>query len=374
MVPLGMLSEFFTATVKKLQPDDEDGTYHNTCVINMIKIKHPRTVDIFQQYLMDFDLSAELLAGQSYRVTVKTKKTIRELLNYVNLFCLYNVLKNTKINYNRNQVTEDYFEVNDATISKYLKCLEVVDPPYFVRYLFKIFLLRGNTMFGKHKELLQNTNQHESIELKFGDTSLGRRNAIKGHLGFLDRTIIDVGCGEGFNAFDLLKKLPSEKKYHAIDVDQECREIMKGKAEKRGFENVVIHESFDELFIKCPDIVKAKVDVLATEVIEHMPKDQASVMVRASLGAFKNLENLVITTPNRDFNKFYDLHDEMHLRHSDHHFEFTEAEFRQFIFELLPANFNYSVKFFDIGDKVNGIPTSLGVHIQKMEIENESSN
>jgi len=363
MIPINALTEFFAATVKKLQPDDAEG-FKNTLVINMMKIKNSKAVEIFQQHLPEFELTVETRAHKSMRVTITTEKTVRELLNYANLFCLYNVLKNTR-SYQGNATTEDYFDVNDDTVAKYLKCLEVIDPPYFVRYVFKIHLLRGTKMFGKYKDLFETTKNHDSIELKFGDTSLGRRNAVKGHLEGIENNVVDIGCGEGFYALDILKKMPKTNTYYGIDTDESCIDRIAFKAKKRDYENLKTYSSYNEFLEKEGDLRDKPVDVILAEVIEHMSKDDAETMITATLGFFNNLKNFIITTPNKDFNKFYDMSED-HVRHEDHQFEMTEDEFRSFIESIICGRngAEYSVQLFYIGDKVDGIPTSLGAHIR----------
>ena len=73
-----------------------------------------------------------------------------------------------------------------------------------------------------------------------------------------------------------------------------------------------------------------------------------------------NFETLVITTPNQEFNKFYELGEE--LRHDDHKWEFGKEKFRNWIFGMLE---NEKVSYVEIGDSVDGIYTTQGIIIKR---------
>ena len=74
-----------------------------------------------------------------------------------------------------------------------------------------------------------------------------------------------------------------------------------------------------------------------------------------------NFSKILITTPNHDFNVNYDMDTE--FRHHDHKWELGKKEFCEFI-----ATISFPdcvVKFFDIGDVVDGVCCTLGVEIIK---------
>lgn len=335
VVILNMVSEFFAKTVKVEEEHDKSG-FINTFVINMLHISSPRILEIVN-HIEGFDIEATEVARKNYKIVFTTTKSIRELLNFINVFCLYEAIKNSR----------DFVDLSGATIEKYLNCLEVIDPPYFVRYIFKRNILQSRGRFDKYKKLLENTTQHTSVKLTFGDTGYARRDWLKSMLGQADKDIVDIGCGEGFYVFDLARKL-KDNTYHAIDVDEEMREIVENKAKKRKIENVKVYDNFDKI-----DSLEGK-DALFMEVMEHMEYDEAVKMTEAIIA--KNPERFFISTPNKNFNKFY--FEENRFRHDDHKFELTEEEFRDFLRKLSADK--YDVKMFPIGDSVDNIPTTLG--------------
>ena len=74
-----------------------------------------------------------------------------------------------------------------------------------------------------------------------------------------------------------------------------------------------------------------------------------------------NFNKIIITTPNRSFNKFYMLGQD--FRHDDHKWEYTELQFKEYIQEIVTDDLK--VTFLDIGDTVDGISCSQGVILQK---------
>jgi hypothetical protein len=73
-----------------------------------------------------------------------------------------------------------------------------------------------------------------------------------------------------------------------------------------------------------------------TEVLEHMPKEDAMALLRVI--AKLPFRRCVFTTPNKTFNQFYGMGDEM-SRHDDHDYEPTREEFHAMLEE---AGFNTS--------------------------------
>ena len=73
---------------------------------------------------------------------------------------------------------------------------------------------------------------------------------------------------------------------------------------------------------------------------------------------------LIITTPNREYNEVYDMEDV--LRHNDHRFEWTRAEFRQWCTERNHRDI-YSLKIEGIGEEhaTQGFPTQMCVFERK---------
>jgi 3' terminal RNA ribose 2'-O-methyltransferase Hen1 len=97
------------------------------------------------------------------------------------------------------------------------------------------------------------------------------------------------------------------------------------------------------------------------EVIEHLDVPRLAAFERV-LFEFAKPPVVVLTTPNQEYNANYGgLHDGV-LRHGDHRFEWTRAEFRDWATKVA-EKFGYTVQFSEVGDsdEVYGAPTQMGV-------------
>lgn len=356
MFPINALTEYLKTTFKKAQEHDVVG-FSNELVINLMFIKNPKYIDIFKQHFgpLGFEMEAIEVAPKNYKVIVQTKRSVRDLLNYVNLFCVFNVLKNDA----------DWFDVSDDVVQKYMECLSSIDAPYFVRYVFKVNLLRNKKIFEKYKKVLETTALYDKLVMTVGNSAIGRRNMVKEHLGDLQNNILDVGCGEGFFVFDMARDLArkGDRQYLAVDTNPEILSEVAAKAERKEIENLHTFLNLDD--IPAQDLSE-KTDVLMVEVIEHMPLADAEKLV-ASVLKRVNFQRLIITTPNRDFNQFFS-DEEGHMRHDDHHWEMNRSEFVAWIAERLGQT-TAIARIIDVGDSVNGIYMTTGVLIEPTETQ-----
>ena len=99
-------------------------------------------------------------------------------------------------------------------------------------------------------------------------------------------------------------------------------------------------------------LIQEGTDVLLTEVIEHLTYDDAKKLLQFLSDSMA--KNIVVTTPNRDFNKFYDIPDG-EMRHEDHQFELTYDMFRELILDTFKGR-DYIIG--GLGDSVDGIATT----------------
>lgn len=335
---LSALSDYFASAVKAPDPKDIEGFDHEV-MINLINLQNPKYLTIFTEYFKNYSIVAEMKATRNYQLRISTRKSLRQLLNFTNLFCIFNVLKNEKENL---YITEDI-------VSKYLKCMEETEAPYFVQYVFKVNLLYTPTLFKQFSERL---NKDPSIIFKYGSTHIQRRDAVKSLLSF-DMDIVDVGCGEGFYALPFAKALKNHT-YHAIDIDPVCLDTVGGKGAARQLENLKVYPSFDEFESVVPYVA------LVVEVIEHMPLEAAGILLGQILQD-PHCKMLILTTPNKDFNKYYNFDDE-DVRHDDHCFEFTEQEFREFVGGVFAG---MSCEYLNIGDSIEGVTPTQGVVVRR---------
>lgn len=336
------ISDFFNSTFKKVHPKDVIG-FDNSFFINLIYVNSYRYLEFFNDYFEDFEILYEEVAPKSFKVEFKTKKTLFELLNFVNLFVIFTALKN-----------KDYFVIDDSVVEKNISSLAVIDAPYYIRYMFKVNFLKTRSLFEKFKKVLE-TSKRERIVLKKGSTFDMRVHDIESRLSFKN-PIVDIGCGEG-NYASLFAKPLDGRQYYAIDREEKCREVTKTRLDRKNISTYTVLESYDQFKALG---VQEKCDILLTEVIEHNEKEVSAKLIQDILEQ-ETTNQIIITTPNKDFNQFY-LFDEEEVRHIDHVFEFSENEFKEWISQNVPHG---TAKFFNCGDEVNDIPVSLGVCLRR---------
>ncbi len=254
--------------------------------------------------------------------------------------------------------SDEYIQLDQNSIEKYLNSIERLDAPFFIRYLFSRNMLRTKNQFDKFKGRLQNTNLYQSVRMDYGDTAMQRRFKIKNLLTF-DKPILDVGCGEGFYAIPFAMTL-KDMTYHAVDVNVELTKAVAKKARNKAIENIEVYNHLDEFLISYEG---ETVDIILTEVIEHMPIEESKALIKQILDNVK-FDKFIVTVPNKDFNQFYMIEDG-DFRHSDHDWEPTETEFHAFMQNEIPTTFK--VDFMKIGDTVNDISTSIGCLITRQE-------
>ena len=342
------IDDFLRTAFKKRNEKDLESVYTNSFFINMMNIKNKRIVDNFNNYFLnEFKIESELIVGNNYKIKITTKKSIHELINYLSLFSIFNAILNDEMHF-----------IADLLVKKYISCMNIIDAPYFIRYLFKVKCIPSKSLFEECKPILENSKR-DKIELSFGDTWLGRKDFIVKNLSF-QNNILEIGCGEGRYITLIAQKLKEEKQYFAIDTNEEVLKNAQRRTENKNLENVMFYKSLEEFL----DIgyTENRTECIITEVIEHMSIEESKKLLEK---AFKitSIDKFIITTPNSSFNKFYLFEDE-EKRHEDHKFEFNKEDFKKFIEDCI-GDLIFKAEFFDVGDKVNGISCTSGCVIAK---------
>jgi hypothetical protein len=95
------------------------------------------------------------------------------------------------------------------------------------------------------------------------------------------------------------------------------------------------------------------------EVVEHLDPPRLPALVAAVFGHARPTA-VIVTTPNAEYNVRYEGLSGM--RHSDHRFEWTRAEFRSWARAVAAAH-GYEVTFRGVGDEdpALGTPTQLAL-------------
>ncbi len=98
-----------------------------------------------------------------------------------------------------------------------------------------------------------------------------------------------------------------------------------------------------------------------SEVIEHLDLERLPALEYAVFGAARP-RTVLVTTPNVEYNVRWETLPAGHVRHGDHRFEWTRAEFRAWAGRV-GARFGYTVAYVPVGDDDPevGPPTQMAV-------------
>jgi len=200
---------------------------------------------------------------------------------------------------------------------------------------------------GREKRISLNTRRLEAV-----------RNAV---IESGATSVIDLGCGEG----KLVAKLLDEK---------QLTKVTGADVTIKALEKVKRYLRYDRM----PPYRKQKLTLLqasltyrderfsgydcacVVEVVEHLDPLRLPAFERV-LFEFAGPRTVVLTTPNKEYNMCYEWMKE-DLRHGDHRFEWTRAEFAEWVGHVCDS-FGYTAEISGIGDMDEqvGTPTQMGV-------------
>jgi 2-polyprenyl-3-methyl-5-hydroxy-6-metoxy-1,4-benzoquinol methylase len=174
--------------------------------------------------------------------------------------------------------------------------------------------------------------------------------------------VLDLGCGEG----RLLRVLLEDSRFaRIVGMDVSLRSLRIAAERLRLEEMPPARRQRIELLhgsLMYRDARLAGFDAATCiEVIEHLDPPRLAAFQRV-LFEFARPQTVVITTPNREFNVKFETLPAGHLRHRDHRFEWTRAEFEAWA-RGVADRFHYTVRFLPVGpeDATVGPPTQLGI-------------
>ena len=176
------------------------------------------------------------------------------------------------------------------------------------------------------------------------------------------RTVIDLGCGEG-RLLTRLVRAKSLTKVVGIDVSPRSLEIARERLHldelpERQRERISLFQAS----LTYRDARFAGFDAAcAIEVIEHIDPSRLAAFER-TLFEFAKPSTVIVTTPNAEYNAKFDSLPASKLRHRDHRFEWSRAEFESWSRGVGERN-GYAVRLAPIGevDDLLGPPTQMGV-------------
>lgn len=100
---------------------------------------------------------------------------------------------------------------------------------------------------------------------------------------------------------------------------------------------------------------------MLSEVVEHLDLPRLPALEYAVFGSARP-RTVLVTTPNVEYNVRWETLPAGHVRHSDHRFEWTREEFRDWSGQVA-ARHGYTVEFVPVGpeDPEVGPPTQMAV-------------
>ncbi|MFJ1758234.1 3' terminal RNA ribose 2'-O-methyltransferase Hen1 [Kitasatospora sp. NPDC088134] len=210
----------------------------------------------------------------------------------------------------------------------------------------------------------------EAVAPERGESLAGqRRTAI---LAALARTgaarVLDLGCGQGELVGALLKE-PRVTEVLGVDVSARAlsiaaRKLHLDRLPERQARRVKLVQgalTYTDARLKGYDAA------VLCEVIEHLDLPRLPALEYAVFGAARPA-SVVVTTPNAEYNVRWETLPAGRMRHDDHRFEWSRAEFAAWT-ERVAAAFGYTVDLEPVGplDPEVGAPTQLA-HFRLAEL------
>ncbi len=176
------------------------------------------------------------------------------------------------------------------------------------------------------------------------------------------KRVLDLGCGEG----KLLRLLAADNRFtEVVGLDASTRSLQ------------IARERLDRL--RVPDERREHVKLLhggltyrdariegydaaaVVEVIEHLDPPRLKAFSQVLFGCTRPAL-VVLTTPNREYNVLFEGLPAGKLRHGDHRFEWTRAEFAEWCAQVC-AEFGYAMRIAPLGDEhpEHGAPSQMAI-------------
>jgi 3' terminal RNA ribose 2'-O-methyltransferase Hen1 len=215
------------------------------------------------------------------------------------------------------------------------------------------------------RELETRALEEEAVEepLRLNEKRLGAVVSVLKGRGA--QRVLDLGCGSG----KLLQSLLKEPQFGAIVGVDISHRALEGAERRLKLERLAPRQrervQLFQTALTYRDKRLAGFDAAAIiEVIEHLDEPRLRAFERV-LFEHARPGAVVVTTPNREYNVRFEGLPAGALRHRDHRFEWTRAEFEDWAGEVAGRS-GYGVRFLPIGpdDPEVGAPTQMAVFEQ----------
>jgi 3' terminal RNA ribose 2'-O-methyltransferase Hen1 len=180
--------------------------------------------------------------------------------------------------------------------------------------------------------------------------------------------VLDLGCGQG----QLVQALLKDTRFTEIvgtDVSMRALTIASRrlKLDRMGERQASRVQLFQSSLAYTDNRLKGYDAAVLSEVIEHLDLPRLPALEYAVFGAARP-RTVVVTTPNVEYNVRWETLPAGHVRHGDHRFEWTRAEFGEWAGKVAQRH-GYDVEFVPVGpnDPEVGPPTQMAVFVQKTQ-------
>ncbi|MEV6540635.1 3' terminal RNA ribose 2'-O-methyltransferase Hen1 [Streptomyces sp. NPDC051665] len=174
--------------------------------------------------------------------------------------------------------------------------------------------------------------------------------------------VLDLGCGQG----QLVQALLKDTRFTEIvgtDVSMRALTIASRrlKLDRMGERQASRVQLFQSSLAYTDNRLKGYDAAVLSEVIEHLDLPRLPSLEYAVFGAARP-RTVVVTTPNVEYNVRWETLPAGHVRHGDHRFEWTRAEFGEWAGKVAQRH-GYDVEFVPVGpdDPEVGPPTQMAV-------------
>ncbi len=174
------------------------------------------------------------------------------------------------------------------------------------------------------------------------------------------RRIGDFGCGAGVLTKDLLAD-PNVEAVVATDVSARALQLAARTLERMPENKRERLKIFQSSLLYRDDRLAGLDAAVLMEVIEHVDPGRLAALERAVFG-FAAPKTVLVTTPNAEYNVHFEALAPGAMRHRDHRFEWTRAEFAAWA-SRVAEDFGYQARLLPVGPDHphTGPPTQLAV-------------
>ncbi|WP_044205291.1 3' terminal RNA ribose 2'-O-methyltransferase Hen1 [Flammeovirga sp. OC4] len=294
--------------------------------------------------------------GDSKYFTLNLKHTLKlkDLLSH--LYVLIPALDNDKHYYVSNNEVEKLLDKGKEWLKDHPEKEQITK-----RYLFNLSHLSRKALEQLRDEDVEENEVEENVKKETLHTQR-LKLVLEKLLASGAKNVIDLGCGEG----KLIRMLIKEKQLEKIvGMDVSYQDLTKCKERLHWEEMAPKQKDRIDLFqgaLTYQDDRLAGFDAATiVEVIEHMDESRLQSFERVVF-EFAKPKTVFLTTPNGEYNVLYESMEENTMRHTDHRFEWTRAEFETWA-NKVAETYNYTVSFLSIGEEDSkvGAPSQMAI-------------